>query len=419
MPSSSRSTAALETSLKGLTDREGASLLEDWTFWARPAQVPPEGDWRIWLYLGGRGAGKTRAGAEWVAKRVRTGHAKRVALIAATHSDARMVMIEGESGLLKVSDGAQYEPSNRRILWPGKGAEAVVLSADDPDSIRGYQFDTAWADEFCKWPEPQAALDMILMGLRLGGHPRMAITTTPRAIPALKALTAMKDCLTTHSATGDNAAHLADSFIASMESLYGKSRLGRQELEGEMIEDNDDASWRREWIEPFRASAAPQCERVVVAVDPPASRGGRCGIVVAGRSGDTGYVLADRSVEAKTPNQWAECVADAYKEFEADCVVAENNQGGDMVTQVLANAHPNMKVKPAHAHRGKQLRAEPVAGLYEAGRVRHAGVFAELEDEMCQYDGSGPSPDRMDALVWALTELFPQSRPATPHVWVA
>ncbi|HEY8696791.1 MAG TPA: terminase family protein [Rhizomicrobium sp.] len=418
MPSSSRSTAALERKLQSLTDREGASLLEDWTFWARPAQVPPEGDWRIWLYLGGRGAGKTRAGAEWVVDGVRTGRAKRVALIATTHSDARMVMIEGESGLLRVSNGAQYEPSNRRILWPGTGAEAVVLSADDPDSIRGYQFDTAWADEFCKWPEPQAALDMILMGLRLGEHPRMAITSTPRAIPALKALTAMKDCVVTHSATRDNAAHLADSFVASMESLYGKSRLGRQELEGEMIEDNDDASWQRDWIESFRAGAAPHCERVVVAVDPPASRNGRCGIVVAGRAGDTGYVLADCSVEAKSPKQWAERVADAYEEFEADCVVAENNQGGDMVIQVLANAHPNMKVKPVHANRGKQLRAEPVATLYETGRVRHAGVFAELEDEMCQYDGSGPSPDRMDALVWALTELFPQSRAAIPKIWV-
>lgn len=419
MPSNLRSPEALETALTDLTDREGGLLLEDWSFWARDAQVPPRGDWRIWLYLGGRGAGKTRAGAEWVVEGVRTGRAKRVALIAATHSDARTVMIEGVSGLLTVSDGAEYEPSIRRVRWPGSGAEAVVLSADDPDSIRGHQFDTAWADEFCKWPEPQAALDMILMGLRLGEHPRMAITTTPRAIPALKALMAMKDCVVTHSTTRQNRAHLADSFVDSMESLYGKSRLGRQELEGEMIEDNEDAGWQRDWIEPFRAGAAPPCERVVVAVDPPASRSGRCGIVVAGRSGDTGYVLADRTVEAKSPKQWAECVADAYEEFEADCVIAENNQGGDMVTQVLANAHPNMKVKPAHANRGKLLRAEPVTALYESGRVRHVGVFAELEDEMCQYDGSGPSPDRMDALVWALTELFPQSRLAIPKIWVA
>jgi len=405
--------------LAQLTNEEARTALDSWDFWARPDQRPPQGDWRIWLYLGGRGAGKTRAGAEWVAEGVRTGRAKRVALVAATHSEARKIMIEGVAGLLAVADGAEYEPTNRRIRWPGSGAEAVVLSADEPDSIRGHQFDTAWADEFAKWPEPQAALDMILMGLRVGEHPRLAVTTTPRAIPALKSLMAMEGCVTTHSRTDDNVANLPAGFSRSLRRIYGKSRLARQELDGEMIEDNDGASWQRSWIEDHRVAAAPACERVVVAVDPPVSQRGRCGIVVAGRSGDAGYVLADRTVQSKGPSHWAEAVADAYEEFEADCVVAETNQGGDLVNRVLIDAHPNMKLKTVHASRGKQRRAEPMAWLYETARVHHVGAFPELEDEMCQYDGSGPSPDRMDALVWALTELFTQVRAAIPTVWVA
>ena len=225
--------------------------------WARDEQWEPRGDWRIWLFLGGRGAGKTRAGAEWVAEQIRTQCVKRVALIAATHSDARNVMIEGPAGLLSVSEGAEYEPSLRRVRWPGIGAEANVMSADDPDSIRGYQFEIAWGDEFCKWPEPQAALDMVQMGLRLGENPRMMITTTPRPIPALLALKDTAGCVLTTSTTYDNVVNLPKAFIDTMKKTYGKTRLGRQELDGEIIEDVEGALWHREQIEMLRVKQAP------------------------------------------------------------------------------------------------------------------------------------------------------------------
>src|ERR1041385_620950 len=253
-----------ERLLKALDDEAWDHVLTAWTYNARPHQLEPPGDWRIWLFLGGRGAGKTRAGAEWVAEEIRAQRVKRVALIAATHSDARQVMIEGPSGLLSCSEGAEYEPSLRRVRWPAHGAEAYVMSADEPDSIRGYQFELCWGDEFCKWPEPQAALDMVRMGLRLGDNPRMLITTTPRPIPALLALRDDPDCALSKSTTYDNAANLAKSFIATMKKSYGKTRLGRQELDGEIIEDVEGALWQRETIEALRVKTAPVCERIVV-----------------------------------------------------------------------------------------------------------------------------------------------------------
>jgi phage terminase large subunit-like protein len=391
-------------------------MLADWRLWSRPSQKPPPGDWRIWLFLGGRGAGKTRAGAEWVAQHIREDNARRVALIAATHADARAVMIEGPSGLLACSEGAEYEPSLRRVRWPASGAEAYVMSADDPDSIRGYQFELAWGDEFCKWPEPQATLDMVRMGLRLGDNPRMTITTTPRPIPALLALRDDPDCAVTKSSTYDNATNLAKAFIATMKKSYGKTRLGRQELDGEIIEDVEGALWQRDVIEALRVKQAPACERIVVGVDPPAGNNGTCGIVVAGICGDHAYILADCTKEMLSPKRWADRAADAYATYEADCVVAEANQGGEMVRATLFGAHPNMKVKLVHASRGKVARAEPVSAMYENGRVHHAGVFPELEDQLCQYDGTGKSPDRLDALVWTLTELFPPKRNAIAKV---
>jgi phage terminase large subunit-like protein len=403
-----------EAALKVLTEDDAKRIWRSWRFHARVAQWEPEGDWRIWLFLGGRGAGKTCAGAEWVAEEIRSQRVKRVALIAATHSDARQVMIEGPAGLLSCSEGAEYEPSLRRVRWPASGAEAYVMSADEPDSIRGYQFELAWGDEFCKWPEPQTALDMARMGLRLGDNPRMMITTTPRPIPALLALRDDPECEFTKSTTYDNKVNLAKAFIDTMKKTYGKTRLGRQELDGEIIEDVEGALWQRSLIEQCRVKVAPACERIVVGIDPPASKKGICGIVVAGRSGDEAYVLADCTKEMLTPLQWADRSADAYEQFEADCVVAEANQGGDMVKSTLSSAHPNMKVKLVHASRGKVARAEPVSAMYELGRVHHASVFPELEDQLCQYDGSGKSPDRLDALVWALTELFPQNRKLIP-----
>ena len=407
----------LESLWQILNDDDAALLNKSWRFCARKAQLPPDGRWRIWLFLGGRGAGKTRAGAEWIADGICHGKMRRIGLVGATFADARSVMIEGESGLLSVSPSAAFEPSNRRVLWP-TGAVATVLSAEEPDGVRGHQFDAVWADEFCKWAEPQAALDMVLMALRLGKDPRMAITTTPRNIKPLRDLLAASDVATTRSTTRANAANLAPTFVSGLELRFGGTRLGRQELDAELIEDNDAALWRRDWIERARLREAPQLTRVVVAVDPPASiAGDECGIVVAGLGEDGGaYVVADCSVGGVSPAAWAARVADAYEHHQADSIVAEANQGGDMVKQVLLDALPNVSVKLVHATRDKRTRATPAAALYEQGRVHHVGSFPELEDQMCSYDGNGKSPDRMDALVWALTDLFPSKRAPKPKV---
>jgi phage terminase large subunit-like protein len=261
---------------------------------------------------------------------------------------------------------------------------------------------------------------MALMGLRLGADPRLLLTTTPRAIPALKALMAAPAVVATRSGTAENAANLADGFVEYIEARYGGTRLGRQELDGEIIEDNDRALWKRAWIERARVRDAPALERIVIAVDPPSGlNGDACGIVVAGRRGDEGFILADRSAAGLTPAGWAALVAQTYEEFEADAVIAEANQGGEMVRAVLMQAAAcNLPIRLVHARRGKQVRAAPAAALYERGRIHHAGIFPELEDQLCQYDGTGSSPDRMDALVWALASLFetatrePRIRPA-------
>ncbi|HEY1630637.1 MAG TPA: terminase family protein [Rhizomicrobium sp.] len=400
-----------------LSEEQAAFLIEDWGYWARDEQLPPDGDWRIWLFLGGRGSGKTRAGAEWIAEGIRNGTMRRIALIGATYAETRAVMIEGESGLLSVSSGVAYESSNRRIIWPG-GAKATVLSADEPDSIRGHQFDAAWADEFCKWPDPQGALDMLLMALRLGADPRLCVTTTPRAIAPLIKLIEARDTALTHSTTADNAANLAPGFVDALEQRYGGTRLGRQELDGDLIEDNELALWRRDWIERARLRAPPSgLVRVVVAVDPPASVGGaECGIVVAGADGEGQYyVLADRSLGGLTATQWAARATSVFAEFKADRIVAEANQGGEMVMSLLRQAKSNAPVLLAHATRDKRTRATPVSALYEQGRVHHVGLMPELEDQMCQFDGKGSSPDRMDALVWALSHLSEQGG-AEPRV---
>jgi phage terminase large subunit-like protein len=403
--------------LTSLSDDEAEFLCRDWRFWARDAQLAPPGDWRIWLFLGGRGSGKTRAGAEWIASLIASGRYARVGLIGATHNDARQVMIEGESGLLRVCPGTRYEPSNNRVLWPS-GAMATVLSAEEPDSIRGHQFDAAWGDEFAKWSNPQNALDMLLMSMRLGKDPRLALTSTPRNIAALKNLLEDENVIRTHSTTADNEANLAPGFRALMERRYAGTRLGRQELDAELIEDNESALWRRDWIERTRCTMPPALTRVVIGVDPPASsKGDECGIVVAGRAeSDAGFVLADLSAAGLSPNAWAARVADAFEHWKADFVVAEANQGGEMVRSVLSRELATAPVKLVHASRDKKTRATPIAALYERGLVHHHGALPELEDQMCQFDGTGKSPDRMDALVWALTELFPLERRAEPRI---
>ncbi|HKT18000.1 MAG TPA: terminase family protein [Stellaceae bacterium] len=394
-------------------EREGAlEVCYDWKLWARPSQLPPQGAWRIWLLLAGRGFGKTRSGAEFVREEVMRGAAKRVALVAPTAADARDVMVEGESGLLAIAPAKErplYEPSKRRLTWPG-GAMATLFSADEPERLRGPQFDLAWCDELAAWRYPMA-WDMLMMGLRLGATPRVVATTTPKPVPLIRALLATPDCVVTRGSTKDNADNLAPAFLKAILAQYEGTRLGRQELEAELLEDVPGALWSRDSIERARVASAPALRRVVVAIDPAASSAAgadETGIVVAGLGEDGhGYVLDDHSGRLR-PHDWAARAIAAFHAQRADRIVAEVNNGGEMVEATLRMLDASVPYKPVHASRGKMLRAEPVAALYEQGRVHHLGAFPALEDQMCVFAGAAgnASPDRLDALVWALTELM-------------
>jgi phage terminase large subunit-like protein len=395
-------------------------LNNQWLYWARPGQqLPPEGhDFRNWLVLGGRGAGKTRAGAEWV-KALALGtlepvirRCARIAIVAPTFDEARLVMIEGQSGLLAVhheEERPRYEPSKRTITWKN-GSVAQVFSAEDPDGLRGPQFDAAWCDEMAKWKKGGEAWMNLQMALRLGDRAQAVITTTPRPTKLIRELMTDAATVVTRSRTMDNRSNLAAAFLADVLAKYGNTNLGRQELDGEVIADDPDALWKRETLERCRVRKLPALTRIVVAVDPPASSGQRanaCGIVCAGLGEDgRAYVLDDASCKRLRPLQWAARVAELFHQRGADRVVAEVNQGGEMVREVLAQVDATLPVKAVHAAKGKKARAEPVAALYEQGRVSHVGAFPALEDEMCSVIGEGQSPDRLDALVWALTELM-------------
>ncbi|SSC66799.1 unnamed protein product [Ciceribacter selenitireducens ATCC BAA-1503] len=412
---------ALEKELAALITTRGLlasrRIGRGWEISGRDEQRAPPGDWATWLVMGGRGSGKTRAGAEWVhglalAAGPRTD--LRIALIAETLGDAREVMIDGASGIARIARRMrpEVEISRRRIVWPN-GAMAQIFSSEDPESLRGPQFHYAWCDELAKWKHAEETFDMLQFALRLGERPRQLVTTTPRAVPLLKRLIGDAETRVTRLSTADNRDNLAPGFIAALERRYGGTRLGRQELGGELIEDREDGLWRRDRLEALTVRLIEPLRRIVVAVDPPAGSGPAsvCGIVVAGLM-DNGRaaVLADCSVEGKGPADWARAVVHAYRRFEADRVVAEVNQGGDMVAATLKSIEANLPVTMVRATRGKYLRAEPVAALYEQGRVVHAARFSELEDQMCDFgpDGlsSGRSPDRLDALVWALTALM-------------
>ena len=333
-----------------------------------------------------------------------------------------MVMIEGVSGLLSVHPSKampKFEPSKRVVTWPN-GAQAQVFSAEEPDGLRGPQFDAAWCDELAKWKHAERVWEMLQFALRLGENPVAVVTTTPRPIPLLKKLLQDEATVVSRSRTADNKAHLAKPFLADVTQRYGGSRLGRQELDGEMIDDDPDALFKRGDIDRLRVPVAPVLKRVVVAVDPPASfnaKSNACGIVVAGL-GENGecYVLADASIERASPKRWAEKVKAVYEAHGASRIVAEVNQGGAMVEQVLRQVAPDLPYRAVHASVGKRLRAEPVAALYEQGRVHHVGSFAALEDEMCAAIEDGKSPDRLDALVWAVMELIFAKRTSEPRV---
>jgi phage terminase large subunit-like protein len=393
------------------------ALLDDWRFWSRPDQRPPRGAWRTWLLLGGRGAGKTRAGAEWVRSEVENGRRGRFALVGSALGEVREVMIDGPSGLRAIggADGKpRYEATRRRLVWPN-GAVAHAFSAEDPDALRGPQFSGAWLDEVAAWRDAPAAYDTLQFGLRLGDEPRQVITTTPRSIPLLRRILDARDTVTTRAATVANIANLAPGFVDAMNAAYAGSRLGRQELEGELLDDVEGALWSRALIEGAFDPSPPMLERVVIGVDPPAGEGENadaCGVIAAGAAGEGRerrvWVLADRTIQGVSPTVWAERVVATARDFDADYVVAEVNQGGALVRTLIEIADPTVVVREVRASVGKQARAEPVAILYEHGRVLHAGRFPALEDQMCQFGASGAgraSPDRVDALVWAVSAL--------------
>lgn len=411
----------LEQVTATLTAAELNFLKTDWGLWARDDQMPPQCGWTTWLALGGRGAGKTRAGAEWVRAQALergAGEHMRIALVGETLTDVRSIMIEGVSGLLAVHADHErpcYEPSKRKVTWRN-GAVAQIYSADDPDSLRGPQFSHAWLDELAKYPHPERLWDMLQFALRLGRRPRQVVTTTPRPIPLLKQLLEDSNAVVSRAATAVNAANLAPTFLESIVGRYRGTRLGRQELDAEILEDRPDSLWPRVIVERARVGQPPALNRIVVAVDPPVTSGKHsdaCGIVVAGRGEDSrAYVLADVTIERAGPLAWARAAVQTYHRFGADRIVAEVNQGGDLVDSVIRQVEPEIPVRKVRATRGKWLRAEPVAALYEQGRVAHVGAFPELEDQMADFgrDGlsGGASPDRVDALVWALTELMLQ-----------
>lgn len=403
-----------------LSRKQALQIKYDWSYRARPAQSPPAGDWRIWLLLAGRGFGKTRTGAELVRARVAAQTARHIALVAPTEADARDVMVEGESGILATAPPwgrPLYEPSKRRLTWPN-GAIATIFSADEPERLRGPQHDFTWCDELAAWRYPEA-WDMLMFGLRLGDDPRAVVTTTPRPTALIRGLLADPKVVVTRGRTAENRANLAPAFLDQIVRRYEGTRLGRQELDAEILDDMPGALWQRGMIEAARTNAMPTLVRVVVAIDPAVAshaHADETGIVVAGRDAEgNGYVLADVSGRYG-PAEWARAAIAAYGAHHADRIVAEVNNGGEMVEATLRTVDPNVPFAAVRASRGKAARAEPVAALYEQGRIHHVGAFPALEDQMCAFSSdfdraaAGYSPDRVDALVWALTELLVETR---------
>jgi phage terminase large subunit-like protein len=398
-----------------------------WPFWQREDQRPPSNDWRVWLVMAGRGYGKTRMGAEWVREMAEANKDARIALIGATLMEARQIMVEGESGLLGLpgAESLRWESSLRRVTWPN-GAQATIYSAAEPESLRGVQHHFAWADEIAKWAGGIAAWDNLMLGMRLGDRPQIMATTTPRPVPLIWRMVKDNGVIQTSGRTEDNAVNLPMDFRVAVHSAYGGTRLGRQELDGELIEDLQGALWNRKMFEDCRVRDVPELKRVLIGVDPPVtSNGDACGIVAVGLgSDDKAYVLGDHSVSGQSPEGWARAVAAASEHWRADRIIAEDNQGGEMVESILRATNLSLPIRRVHASRSKSARAEPVAALYECRRVHHAGAFPMLEDELCgliaggSYEGPGRSPDRADALVWAMHELMLGKAGVGPRVRV-
>jgi len=414
--------AEVAAALKQLGPEKTEELQHSWEFWARPEQLEPKGNWNVWVALAGRGWGKTRAGAEWVRHRIKKGD-KIVHCVAPTKGDVRRVMVEGDSGLINVcwkGDKSYrgsplglpiWSPTNNTLTWEN-GAKAVFFSAEDPERLRGPQAYSAWTDELCAWRNAQETWDMLQFGLRLGRRPQVFVTTTPKTTKLIRNI--LDDDKTTVStgSTYDNAANLADTFLDAVRKTYEGTRLGRQELYAEILDEASGALWNRTLLASCEVDKddVPTLNRIVVSIDPAVTANAESdmtGIVVAGVDvNGRAYVLEDHTGRY-TPQQWAAKAVDLYREHMADRIVAERNQGGDMVRHTLHTEDETVPVKLVHASRGKMARAEPVSALYEQDKVRHVKGLNDLEDQMVQWEplGSTGSPDRLDALVWAITDL--------------
>ena len=419
--------AAVDAYLQLLDEPERLRLKYAWELYARESQMPPEGDWDTWLILAGRGFGKTRTGAEWVRAQVENNQAGRIALVARTIPEAQSVMIEGESGIINVSppwNQPIYEPSKRKLTWPN-GAFALAFSSHEPDQLRGPQFDAAWCDELASWEYPNESWDNLAFALRLGHRPRSVVTTTPKPIEIVRSLPNRPGVHVTRGSTYDNQDNLPPTLFTQLIDQYDGTSIGRQEIYAELIDEDEDALWKREWIEKARLSAYPPIARIVVSVDPAMSSkptSSETGIVVVGADmhREHAYVLADESARL-TPQGWALRTVHLFDKFGATRIIAEDNAGGDLVRSTLKAAVPRtLPYKGIKARSGKRIRAEPVAALYEQGRVHHVGRFPKLEDQMCTWTpdlGSSHSPDRADALVHAITELMLERNPV--KIWVS
>ena len=412
--------------ISSLSDTEAEALLSDWQFWARPKQLAPAGDWRIWLLMAGRGFGKTRTIAEWARGQAERHPGSRGAIVAATAADARDVVTEGESGIIAVCPPwfrPVYEPSKRRITWPN-GSMATLYTADEPARLRGPQHHWAVADELAHWRYMEA-WDMLMFGLRLGDDPRCVVATTPRPIPVIKDLAADEATVVTRGSTYENRGNLAAPFFAQIVSRYEGTRLGKQELYGDILDDDPRALWSRVLLDETRVTSTPDLYRVVVAIDPAASSG-TTGIIVVGvgrLNGEThGYVIDDITTpEGAKPDEWGRAAVAAYNKHKASAIVAEVNNGGDMVEAVIRNIEGggSVRYKTVRATRGKYTRAEPVSALFEQGRGHMLGYFSLLEDQLCSWVPGDDSPDRLDAMVWGFAEIVDHQKPAGGTVHVA
>jgi predicted phage terminase large subunit-like protein len=366
----------------------------------------------------GRGAGKTRSGAEWIRQRVESGQSSRIALVAQTPADVRDVMIEGESGICSISPSWNmplYEPSKRRLTWPN-GAFALAFSSYEPDRLRGPQFDTAWCDELASWHYARETWDNLMFTMRLGTDPRVAVTTTPKPMKLVKDLMNRPDCAISRGSTYDNVQNLPTQFFQTILNRYEGTSLGRQEIYAELMDEAEGALWRREWLDGNRVASAPDLHRIIIAIDPAVTaseQSDETGIVAVGLGEDDNIYILDDVSGRYSPDGWARAAIKLYSKLEADLIVGEVNNGGDMVEYTLRTIEPSIPYKAVHASRGKRARAEPIAALYEQGKGHHVGTFPDLEDQLCTWEplSNDASPDRMDALVWAASELVQTGRP--------